>query len=147
MTLNIEKRNTNKELIIFDLDQTLVDWYDGKPHLFPDVPNILESLSKHGYKIALATYNRWAEHYLQELGLIGYFDMVAVDITNNFDSLDYKKNLLGKVLNHFNVSPEKALFYDDHHKNVLTGNELGIRSIHLGMNGLTEDIFMQGFQT
>lgn len=147
MSLNLEKYLSERELIIFDLDQTLVDWFGGEPHLFPDVPNILESLSIYGYKIALASYNRWAEHYLEKFGLIHYFDIIAIDIQNTFDKLDYKKDLLEKILKHFNISPEKALFYDDQKKNIVTGNELGIQSIYLNMNGLTEELFLQGFNS
>jgi putative hydrolase of the HAD superfamily len=147
MSLNLEQHLSNKQLIIFDLDQTLVDWFGGEPHLFPDVPNILESLSKYGYKIVLASYNRWAEHYLEKLGVSHYFDMIAIDILNTFDKLDYKKDLLEKILKHFNISPEKALFFDDQKKNVHTGNALGIDSIYLDMNGLTEELFLEGFNS
>lgn len=147
MTLNLQQYKLRKTLIIFDLDQTLVDWFAGEPHLFPDVPNILESLSKAGYKIALASYNRWAEHYLEKLGVLNHFDMIAIDTLNTFEKLDYKKDLLEKVLKNFDIPPEKALFYDDQKKNIHTGTALGIDSIYLDMNGLTNELFLQGFNS
>lgn len=144
-TLDLTLLKDNIELVIFDLDQTLIEWHFGEPHLFPDVVKILNSLYASKFKMAVATYNSWAEHYLKKMGLDHYFDMIGIDIVNTFDRLDYKKDLLSKILEQLNVPPNKALFFDDQMKNIRTGCELGIHSIYVNMNGLTEKIFLEAF--
>lgn len=146
-TLDLTLLKGNIELVIFDLDQTLIEWHFGEPHLFPDVDIILRSLYASNCKMAVATYNTWAEHYLKKMGLDHYFDMIGIDILTTFDRLDYKKDLLSKILTELNVAPEKTLFFDDQMKNVRTGHELGIHSIYVDMNGLTEKIFLRALDS
>jgi len=103
-----QERSSNIDLYIFDLDETLVRWANGEPQLFTDVKMILDWIFNTKCKIVLATYNRWAEHYLEKFELTQYFDFVAIDITNTLDRLDYKKEMLKDILKRFDVPPERT---------------------------------------
>lgn len=79
MSIQYDSFNMTKlahiDLVIFDLDETLIDWVHGK--LFPDVPYVLKGLRKAGYKVALASYNSAADQMLRKFGIRHYFDWVV----------------------------------------------------------------------
>lgn len=142
----LSKYKNDIRLVIFDLDQTLVDWIGGEAHLFPCVRNILESLASNGFKIALATYNRWAEHFLTKLGVVSFFDMIETDIVNTLDKLDYKATMLQNILENFQIPPEKVLFFDDQKRNLETATRIGIHGVYVDYTGITEEDFMNAFK-
>lgn len=146
MSLDLSKHKNDIQLVIFDMDQTLIEWIGGDAHLFPCVKNILKSLSQHGYYIALATYNRWAALYLTRLGVISYFDMIETDIVNTLDKVDYKTTMLQNILDNFKIPPENVLFFDDQKRNLETATRMGIRGVYVDYTGITEDVFMNAFK-
>ena len=141
----MSSKSQNIDMIIFDLDDTLVCWKNGC-ELFPDVQETLASLKTIGYRIALASYNKNAYYYLKKFQIHEYFDFVVIEeFQKNFkvqfslDS-DNKKTLLQKLLNVAQTLPSRSLFFDDQWVNVCSGNSIGIKSVHVKENGFTKEM-------
>jgi HAD superfamily phosphatase (TIGR01681 family) len=147
------------DLVVFDLDETLIDWAHKK--LFPDVPYILQELRKSGYKVALASYNGAADQMLRKFGIRQFFDYVVsehlgetladnmlVDMEHGefsrrdlvwmrlINGLD-KKQMLEDVLMYFNTPPERTVFFDDQQRFIDSATQLGIMGHLVGPEGLT----------
>jgi len=117
---------TGIEMIIFDLDKTLVnrwgDMYDG-------VYDMLDDLKKKGIRLVVASYNKNGEKVLKYNGIDHFFETVRCQDWQ-IDGIDDKKKMLGEILETSNLPSENILFVDDQEKNLDTATKLGMK-IHL----------------
>lgn len=118
---------TKKKLVIFDLDNTLVEYICGFPVVLPETRYILDTVKAAGYKMALATYNKKPMWVLEKCGLEDIFDYVGVEFITEPLLVDYKRDLLRRVMEHFEVSADQVVFYDDQRCNIDVAKALGIK--------------------
>lgn len=132
------------KFIIFDLDRTLL--CSETKNLFIDVKCILHHLKLKGYKIALASYNAYADKLLEEHNISQYFDYIIYEDMRLLSilgiNIDFKLEMLTNLLSLANVSTEETLFFDDQQRNIDTGLKLGIKTCKVKNNiGITLEIF------
>ncbi|CAK9301573.1 unnamed protein product [Gordionus sp. m RMFG-2023] len=150
-------------IIVFDLDDTLwpfhVDWtvqgpfhkkngkvYDscGEELLpYPDVPEILENLSKDGYTLAAAsrtTIPAYAEQMLKLYDWNKYFKYKEI-----YPSCKVKH--FEKIMKQSGISYEKMLFFDDEYRNIEDIQKLGVTCIYIKQGGLTKSELCKGLKT
>jgi FMN phosphatase YigB (HAD superfamily) len=144
--------NMNMHLFIFDLDQTLVDWSQAKPELFPQVLDILDNLKSRGHKMAVASYNKRAPTVLKDFGLSQYFEMVEFESLDQQSrrllmdvvdlepgsaweyrqlACDNKATMLETIVDRTRIPMEHCVFLDDNRRFVDAARKLGIYSIHV----------------
>jgi HAD superfamily phosphatase (TIGR01681 family) len=149
----------NLDLIIFDLDGTLINWEEH--NVFVGVHYILQSLKDAGYKLAIASYNQETKQCLLDLDINDYFDYVEYDKSSylllheqlkaekTFDlnllwqrteNMDDKRTMLENILTASKTSANKALFFDDQKRFINTAEELGIKGHLVGKDGVTVDL-------
>jgi HAD superfamily phosphatase (TIGR01681 family) len=126
---------TKPSLVIFDLDDTLMS-IEGK--LYSNVKAMLETIKKRGMKIALASYNNNGEQRLKENGIREYFDIVECEYWVSKDLLDYKKDMLSRILKEAKVMPADVIFFDDNTRNIKTAEEMGINAVYTQVGGVYE---------
>lgn len=124
----------NVKLVIFDMDYTLMNWVGGGPKLYVDVESVLEYIKEKGIKMAIASYNINPMHFLKKFGIEEYFDFIATDDAKDIMNVDYKKSMLKRILEHYEIEPQEAVFFDDQPCNILTAERLGIKSHLVDMN-------------
>lgn len=117
---------TKFNLIVFDLDDTLI-CARTKVFLY-DVENLLISLKNEGYKLALASYNPYADDVLKKRRLYHYFDFIEYEDWRFQDELDMKENMLKTILRKSNVEAEKILFIDDQIRFIEKAQMLGLKT-------------------
>ncbi|MGE6256974.1 HAD family hydrolase [Heyndrickxia sporothermodurans] len=83
------------------------------PQAREGVKDYLEAAKTLGYKVGLASSStrEWVTHYLEELGLIHYFD--AIITSDDVTRVKPAPDLYLKALNTLNVSSEDALAFED----------------------------------
>lgn len=113
-------------LIVFDLDDTLICTRT-KLFLY-DVENLLIRLKNDGFKIALASYNPYADDVLKTKRLYHYFDFVEYEDWRFQDELDMKENMLRTILKKSNVEAQNILFIDDQIRFVEKAKMLGLKT-------------------
>lgn len=113
-------------LIVFDLDDTLI-CAKTKVFLY-DVENLLIRLKENGYKLALASYNPYADTVLRKRRLYHYFDFIEYEDWRFQDELDMKENMLKTILKKSNVEAERILFIDDQIRFVEKAKMLGLKT-------------------
>lgn len=129
----------NLDLIVFDLDYTLLDWstkFDFGHRLFPFVPHILDALKKIGYKLAIVSFNSDAKYFLEYHDIAWYFDFI-----------EYEKHTLGATKKHMlldleyvsGISHENMLFFDDSETNINDAKAVGVQGCCC-KKGIDEDI-------
>jgi HAD superfamily phosphatase (TIGR01681 family) len=162
--MNFEKLN-NLELIIFDMDETLIDWTNAQ--LFPYIDVYLKALKEAGYKLAIASYNSLTEECLDEFHIKQYFDIIEhqdlsrswfkqqlsaekegiyenVIWQGNVTESDNKEKMLLNILTELNIPAEKTLFFDDQKRFVAMAKSLGIKGYNVNNSGLTLEKLTQG---
>lgn len=122
------------KLAIFDMDQILFD-----ETLYKGVENILEKLKQNNYKMAIASYNPYAEWLCDRYSITPYFDIICghpptsdlgklVHIDEIFQY--YKKNKIS-------VSEQDTVFYDDNKQNIQeVGQNTKINCVHIKEGGI-----------
>lgn len=116
-----ENVRRNIKLIIFDLDDTLID-VNGVP--FDDAERILKWAKRSGYKVAMASYNRSAKKIVNELGWRKYFDYIS-----EFGPTDTKKVHLYDIMKAMGASPVTSIFIDDRRDNIQHAREFGVHTL------------------
>jgi HAD superfamily phosphatase (TIGR01681 family) len=124
---------TKPSLVIFDLDETLMS-NEGK--LYSNVKAMLETIKTRGMKIALASYNSNGETRLKENGIREYFDIVECEYWVSKDLIDYKKEMLSKILKETKAMPVDVMFFDDNTRNIKTAEEMGINAVYTEVGGV-----------
>lgn len=149
----------NLDLIIFDLDETLVDWTTQQ--LFPEVVQIITELKSSGYKLGLASYNGAAGQLLRNFGIYEMFDVIEYENVRNifsdkmFDDVENghpvcndnlwlrvlsgidKRDMLTSIITSLDIPSSRALFFDDQDRYINTAMSLGIKGYkvdHTGVN-------------
>jgi putative hydrolase of the HAD superfamily len=130
------KQEIKTKLVIFDLDHTLIDWVYGAPKLYPQTEYVVEYLKERNMKMVIATYNKEAVYILHKLGIISYFDFIAIEKTTNIMLVDYKESILKNLLEKYNISPNEAIFFDDQPCNIQTAQQLGIKTVLVNGEGV-----------
>lgn len=114
MTINV---------IIFDLDDTLIHEGFDIPVLCDETMNVLNYLKNKEYLLCIATLNENAHNICKHIGILNYFEYI------------YEKDILSKsehfyeIINYFNVSPCDIILYDDVYKHIEEANDIGIRGV------------------
>lgn len=130
------KNNNGIKLIIFDLDNTLVDALGP----FEEVENILKYIKSKNIKLAIASYNPEPETVLKHYGLINYFDTIEGDIKVKDENgkFIYDRNKFRHISNilryyknkNLKLKSNEILFYDDLTSNTdYVEKKFGIKSI------------------
>lgn len=122
--------NSNIELIIFDLDDTLFCLRNRE--LFYDARVTLQRLKNNGYKIGLVSYNAKARAVLQSCGIHGLFDYVLCE-NWKICGIDGKENMLRTIIQQSGVLPERTLFVDDQYRFLQTAQRLGMNVCTAGV--------------
>jgi magnesium-dependent phosphatase-1 len=130
------------QLAIFDMDQTLVD-----ETLYHDVEDVLEHLKKNNIKMAIASYNPYAQWLCERYS-----------ITHNFDIICGYHNSKGKMMHIEEIKkyyfkknktiPEiEILFFDDDPNNI---NEIKkhtkIKCVLVPEGGLTLQLVLENLE-
>ncbi|GFG33367.1 hypothetical protein Cfor_04068 [Coptotermes formosanus] len=151
------------KLIVFDLDYTLwpfwvdthvtppfrkdkygsiVDATGDKVRYYPEVPEVLDSLQKDGYELAVASRTGEISGANQLLELFDW---------NRY--FKYKEIYPGCKVTHFNqfkkqsgVAFKDMLFFDDEHRNIRDLEAHGVTSV-LVQRGVTMKVIEQGLKT
>lgn len=105
--------NTNKKkLIIFDLDDTIIMWnMSGHERIVYDyeLENFLKKLKEKNFILTIASFNDYADKFLNRMGLDDYFTYIVG--SSSFDSKIY---LIENIMNKFpTIKKEEILFFDD----------------------------------
>ncbi|QQU02131.1 HAD family hydrolase [Myroides odoratus] len=134
----------DKELVIFDLDQTLVDtstlevlrknrqWREIASHLdqtmvYPGIKHTVDCLKSRGIKIAVFTSS--PKSYAR--GVLEHHDL-HYDLLLGYHDVNMKKPSpegFYKILEHFNIDSKKAISFGDQHTDILASNEAKIQSV------------------
>ena len=133
------------DMIVFDLDYTLLDWsskFDFGHQLYPFVPHILNALRKIGYKLAIVSFNSDARYFLEYHDIACYFDYV-----------EYEKHTLGATKKEMlldleyisGIKHEHMLFFDDSQTNIDDAKAVGIQGCCC-KKGIDEDVIKSGIQ-
>jgi HAD superfamily phosphatase (TIGR01681 family) len=148
-------------MIIFDLDETLINWHNHD--VFPDVRFILQSLRDAGYILAIASYNEKTKRCLIDFDLLVYFDYIQyekwssswfqeqlkaeknglLDISLSWQrnvAIDNKRTMLENILKYSGIAAKNTLFFDDQKRFIDTAESLGIHGELVGKDGVTIDL-------
>ncbi|WP_353101031.1 HAD-IIIA family hydrolase [Myroides odoratus] len=134
----------DKELVIFDLDQTLVDtsqveilrknrqWNKigmslSQTIVYPGIKDTLDYLKSRGIKIAVFTSSpkSYAQDVLQHHNL-------PYDLLLGYHDVKMRKPSpegFYKILKHFNIDSKKAISFGDQHTDILASNQAQIQSV------------------
>ena len=154
------------QLVIFDLDDTL---YSSKNNaLFHRVPSLLNTIKDCGCKIALASYNAYADDVLNKCGIIKSFDYIEFEdlvhsaqilktmqkLCNKGVENDWKwstcvvndkTSMLSNIIARSGVHPENTLFVDDQDRYIQAARKLGMRTCLVDQDGVSRDRIMACF--
>jgi phosphoglycolate phosphatase len=100
-----------------------------RTRLLPGVSEVLDSVRKRGYRIALATTKPryFAEPILEHLGIRGFFDAVAGG--EEVTLLKPAPDLLFLAMERLRASSEETLYVGDHPVDIAAAKSAGIRII------------------
>jgi len=115
------KLNNNIKLVIFDLDDTLIR-EDCCARVFQETKMILDYLSSK-YILAIASYNRYADWFLESNNILHYFDTV---ISYNSES---KQGHMEQLLDKYDINKNECIFFDNDINNINDINDYGIKSL------------------
>lgn len=133
---------TNIELIIFDLDKTLIDYWGD---MYNGVYDMLNDLKKNGKRLALASYNINGEKILKRHKINHFFEIIKCQDWQ-IDGIDNKKQMLSEILKISNVSSENIIFVDDQQGFLNTAEKLGMNTYLVkGNDGLNCKLFKSTF--
>ncbi|RWS31451.1 hypothetical protein B4U80_03004, partial [Leptotrombidium deliense] len=117
----------------------IVDAYGHEVKYYPEVPEVLEALTKAGYKLGVASRTSAAEEAYQLISLFGwkqYFTVCEI--------------YPGSKVTHFNefnrktkIAYERMLFFDDEYRNIKDLNAKGVVSI-LVNKGVSKQVVKDG---
>lgn len=123
-------------LAIFDLDGTI--FYET---IFDDVIEILKQLYDNNIKMAIASYNPYAEFFCNRYDITKYFDIICGYTKEN------KMNHINEIKNHYKkggieFNDKEIIFFDDDATNI---NDIkkntGIRCISVNSDiGITKEM-------
>ena len=116
------------KLVIFDLDETLID-QDNK--LYNDTLDALHFLKNKNIKIALASYNGCARQTLNRVGISDFFYIIQYVNWQTLKYLDHKYYMLNDIIKLSGIDPESILFIDDNNSNLKTAETLNINTHHV----------------
>lgn len=147
------------KVFVFDLDFTLWDaggtwcdatnppyyWKKGKLfdsldahiRLYDDVPDIMKDLKSKGKKIAAAsrTYRPdWAQDLLHLFDIDSYFDLKEIYPGSKIKHLH-------NIRDHFKVSFEEMVFFDDEYRNIAEVGSLNIHTVYV-KNGINKQLVL-----
>jgi HAD superfamily phosphatase (TIGR01681 family) len=152
MVINIK----DKELIIFDLDDTLYLTrasieIQNKYH--KEIGKFLETLYNLGKKLVLVTHNAYPENILVNLGIRHLFTIISKPELIDYDRLhliekkptvsnlvicdrivrliENKDIMIARILEELKIDKTKAIFFDDYFYNIEDVRKFGIESIHV----------------
>lgn len=130
--------NNNLELVIFDLDDTLMFKYSQKMNIRSiDIVNYFRNL---GVKIALCTLNKFGELFLYKNNIHHIFDNIQQNKFNDEyiddeDRKNCKSNrktyMYKKVLNILNIKAENTIIFDDCFVHIIEAKIMKIKYIHV----------------
>ena len=112
------------ELVIFDLDETLIQHKQDGIYMHTYIEPILQYLKSNNIIIALASYNPSACKILYNLDIGEYFDMIESEYWEM--RYDFKEYMLKKIIEKTRVDINKILFIDDNYKMINTYNMIKI---------------------
>ncbi|NBP00496.1 MAG: HAD-IIIC family phosphatase [Proteobacteria bacterium] len=140
----VEQTNVREHIdikcVIFDLDDTLiVHCPPFKSKVCKDVKYILESLKDLDIVIALASYNKNAENYLEHFGLRSYFSFVESEAWNDVSRLDDKLRMLTSIMDKVKVPSNQIVLFDDRKANIETARKLGMQTKYIPYSGITKE--------
>lgn len=133
--------NLDIKCIIFDLDYTLYNYNTDK--LYDGIRDLLCTLQKEEYTIALASYNAYAEYILKKHDIYKYFYHIEYEnvMYCDYDELDNKKSMLETIVKKTGYHHNQILFIDDQLCNIETAHSLGFNTFHIdGKMGVQIDI-------
>lgn len=137
-TVEIKKKYLyeDKLLHIFDLDDTLILRYDHDNIDYnKQMKEMLKNLAMDGKKLALASYNDNAECYLQDMGVLRYFDITIGEYPYG---KNYKRKdaMINEILEFTGCQKEDAIFYDDNVHNIALISNMGIEVYYVKHGGI-----------
>jgi len=102
------------KIIVFDLDQTLIN-----ETICQDTEEVLKKLKNAGYKLAIASYNKYAEWFCDRYNITNYFDIICAEIQKN-KIKHFQKIINFYKLNNINFVDSDIIFFDDYQPNFIT---------------------------
>ena len=132
---------SNCKMILFDLDNTLID---NKIIMPKTIYDILYFLNKNDIKLGIASLNMEAKVIPIKLSIPNYFDIIY---NRSFKNMSLNKTwMFNEIINKFKINPKNILFFDDNIIHIREAENLNIKSVHIKMNSLlTWDDISIGF--
>lgn len=122
----------NKQLYIFDLDDTLylrtMRGYCDIDKFHKYIKDIIFKLHKSGKILCVASHNKNVENCLEKLGILDLFTYIIGEYPRN------KKTMVLEILDNMKMTGDQAVFFDDLIKNIRDVSELGVESHWLESN-------------
>jgi len=99
------------KIIVFDLDQTLIDGT-----IYKDVIDILDRLKKSGYLLSIASFNRCARILCDRYDITKYFDIICG--YSDFDKISHFNTIVQYYkFRQVDFKHEEIIFFDDQYMN------------------------------
>ena len=102
----MESNKSRIKVIIFDLDQTLIN-----ETICKETEDVLQKLHQQQYNMAIASYNSCAKWFCDRYDISQYFGIIQSKPGPN--KIDHIKN----IMHHYQISPSEIVFFDDKSKN------------------------------
>ena len=128
-----ETERTERRIVIFDLDDTLV--HEGfefehsrilsKALLFNEVEEILKYLTEKGHTLAIASHNEKAEFILKSCNIHHFFKVIVGYCPPSFEKMPLVEDVLKCVEN---MGKDDVVFFDDLYENVTELKRNGIQA-------------------
>lgn len=121
--LNLSKKQnitTSVEVIIFDLDKTLIN-----ETICKETETVLQKLKERQYSLAVASYNAYAKWFCDRYNISKYFDIICAN------PAETKISHIKSIMQFYNITDtSKMVFFDDKYSNChIIQSELQIPSI------------------
>jgi len=135
----IEWYDINYWLRFFDLDcnwEVLFRKFKGSIDIYPEVPEILSSLSKNYQLIITSNAAReFLNTEIETTNIATYFDHIF-SATSDFKEVKKTKDFYLKICNLLHITPDQIIHVGDHFEfDYLIPKKLGIRSFYLDRKG------------
>jgi HAD superfamily phosphatase (TIGR01681 family) len=129
----------NKQLYIFDLDDTLylrtMRGYCDIDEFHKYIKDIIFKLYKSGKILCIASHNKNVKYCLEKLDILDLFTYIIGEYPRS------KKTMVLEILDNMKITSDQAVFFDDLIKNIKDVSELGVESHWLKYNlGILEKL-------
>lgn len=109
------------------------------------VHDYLQEAKKLGLKIGLASSSNreWVTHFLQELKIIDYFDVIQT--SDDVEKVKPDPTLYSNVINKMNITPSEAIAFEDSANGAKAAISAGLKCV-IVPNAVSENLVFENYQ-